>query len=137
MRLRLSLVITLTVAPLLANQDKPISAVGKCCVSDANGLSSKPFKALLVKTEPIQSPCCAKMLHIKGTLVLSIAVGTDGEVTCVTYVSGHPLLIGVALDSVKHWNFRPYVAKGRKKNFCGRLTLRLDANEYVVRYEVI
>jgi hypothetical protein len=130
-------VLTLTVASLLATQGKPISAVGKCCVSDANSLSSRQFKALLEKTEPIQSPCCAKMLHIKGTMVLSVAVGIDGEVTCVTYVSGHVLLIGVIIDSVKQWRFRIYVAKGLKKNFCGRLTLRFDADEYVVKYEVI
>jgi outer membrane biosynthesis protein TonB len=134
MLLRFSLVIALTIAPLLANQDKP---VGNCCGLDADSMSSQKFKALLEKTEPILAPCCGNTLHIKGTMVLSIAVDTDGEVTCVAYVSGHPLIIGVAIDSVRHWKFRPHVVKGLKKKFCGRIALRFEANEYAVRYEVI
>ena len=77
------------------------------------------------------------MLHFKGTMVLSIAVDADGEVTCVAYVSGHPLLIAVAIDSVKRWKFQPYVAKGRKTNFCARIALQIEANEYAVKYKVI
>ena len=77
------------------------------------------------------------MLHIKGTMVLSIAVDTDGQVTCVAYVSGHPLIIGVAIDSVSQWRFSPYSVKGLKKNFYGRVALRYEANEGAVKYEVI
>jgi hypothetical protein len=77
------------------------------------------------------------MLDIKGTLVLSIVVGSDGEVICVEYVSGHPLLLGVAIDSLRRWSLRPYAVKGRKRKFCGRIGLRYEANEGAVKYEVI
>jgi outer membrane biosynthesis protein TonB len=134
MLFQFSLMVALTFASLLANQEK---SVAKCCTSEADRLSPQRIKALLDKTKPIHSPCCADMLRIRGTIVLSIAVGTDGEVTCVAYVSGHPTIIGVAIDSVRQWRFRPHAVKGLKKNFCGRVALRYEATEHAVKYEVI
>jgi len=103
----------------------------------SDSFSQKTIKALIDKTEPIHPPCCAEMLHIKGTLVLSIAVGSNGEVICVEYVSGHLLLIGVAIDSLRRWDFRPHAVKGQKRKFCRRIGLRYEANEVAVKYEVI
>jgi hypothetical protein len=62
-----SLIVALTFASLLADQQKPVT---HCCPSDAARLSQKQIKVLLDKTEPIHAPCCAEMLHIKGTMVL-------------------------------------------------------------------
>jgi len=128
MLLRLTLVIALTSAPLLANH---------CCTPGVDKLPPKQVKTLLDKTEPIQAPCCGSNVHIKGTIVLAIAVDANGEVTCVTLVSGHPLIIASAIDSVRRWKFRPYAVKGVKKSFCGKVTLRYEATEYAVKYEVI
>ena len=50
-------------------------------------------------------------------------------------VSGHPLIIGVAIDSVRRWKFEPYASKGVKKGFCGQLALRFQANEHAVKYK--
>ncbi len=134
MLLRLSLIIALTSAPVLANPQVPAA---HCCTSDSERLSPKKVKALLDKTEPIQVPCCAEMLHLKGTMVLSLAVGTDGGVTCVEIVSGNPLLFGVAIDSVRQWRFRPYAVKGQKRKFCGRIALCYEATEDGVKYTVV
>jgi len=70
-------------------------------------------------------------------MVVSILADTDGEVTCVEYVSGHPLFIAVTIDSIRSWKFSSYTVKGLKKKFCGRITLRFEANEYAVKYKVI
>jgi outer membrane biosynthesis protein TonB len=134
MRFQFSLMVALALAPLLTSQEKPVT---HCSASDAERVSQKTIKALIDKTEPIHPPCCAELLHNKGTLVLSIVVGSDGEVICVEYVSGHPLLIGVAIDSLRRWSFRPHAVKGQKRKFCGRIGLRYDANEGAVKYEVI
>ena len=134
MLFRFTLVIALTCTPIVANQEKPVR---NCCATDADRFSPQQIEALLERTEPIDAPCCADMLHIKGTMVVSIAVGTDGDVTCVEYVSGHPLIIGVTLDSVRQWRFRAYAVKGLKKKFCGRITLHFEANEHAVKYRVI
>jgi hypothetical protein len=84
--------------------------------------SPKQVNTLLDKTEPIQGLCLGHNLHIKGTIVLAIVVDANGEVTCATVVSGHPLIIGTAIDSVRRWKFRPYAANGVKKSFCGKVT---------------
>ncbi len=76
------------------------------------------------------------MLHINGTIVLEISVDSKGEVTCVRVVSGHPLIVGVAIDSVRRWKFQAYATEGIKKSFCGKVALRFQANEHRVKYRV-
>ena len=78
MRFRLSLSVVLTSLPLLANQ---------CCLAESPRLSPKRLKILILTTEPIPAPCCAKVLHIKGTIDLSMSVNPDGDVTCVEMIS--------------------------------------------------
>ena len=89
------------------------------------------------RTEPIHAPCCADMLHIRGTVALAISVDPKGNVACVRTVSGHPLIIGVAIDSVRQWKYEPYASQGVKKAFCGQAALRFQANEYGVKYKII
>lgn len=66
-----------------------------------------------------------------------ISVDANGEVICVTVVSGHPLIINSAIDSVRRWKFRPYAVGGLKKSFCGKVSLRYEATDYAVKYEVV
>ena len=51
-------------------------------------------------------------IHVDGNVVLEILIDREGNVTEAVVVSGHPLLIGAALDAVKQWKYRPYVFKG-------------------------
>jgi TonB family protein len=67
------------------------------------------------QTAPIHAPCRAEMLHISGTVVLAISVDPQGNVACVQSLSRHPLIIGVAIDSVRQWKFEPYTSHGVKK----------------------
>src|SRR5215469_16567896 len=86
---------------------EPAKFAPACCERESERLSRRQMKALVKKTEAIQAPCCADMLHINGSVVLTITVDPSGNVTCVQVVSGHPLIIGVAIDSVRRWKFRP------------------------------
>lgn len=131
---RLVLIVALASVLLMPNEQQPVPA---CCQNDSQGLSQQQLTALVKKTEPIKVPCCANMLHISGTVILTVSVDTDGSVTCVQLVSGHPLIIGVGIASVRHWKFRPYISREVKKSFCGQLSLRLQANEYRVRYKIL
>jgi outer membrane biosynthesis protein TonB len=108
-----------------------------CCEPECEKLSPRQVKALVEKTEPIHAPCCADMLHISGTAVLRISVDPKGNVACVQMVSGHPLIIGVAIDSVRQWKFQPYTFEGVKKSFCGQVALRFQANEHGVKYKIV
>ena len=112
MNLRLLLLVALASVFLMANEQKQVPS---CCEPESEKLSQSKVKALVKKTEPIHAPCCADMLHISGTVVLAISVDPQGNVACVQTVSGHPLIIGVAIDSVRQWKFEPYTSQGVKK----------------------
>jgi outer membrane biosynthesis protein TonB len=118
----------------MANGQKQVP---NCCEPGSEKLSQSKLKALVKQTGPIHAPCCADMLHISGTIVLAISVDPKGNVACVQTVSGHPLIIGVAIDSVRQWKFEPYTSQGVKKPFCGQVALRFQANEYGVKYKII
>jgi outer membrane biosynthesis protein TonB len=126
--------LSVLVSPLTANSQGEVPA---CCGPESAKLSQSQVGALVEKTEPIQAPCCAGMLHINGTVVLTISVDAKGNVTCVQMVSGHPLIVGVAIDSVRHWTFQPYGPKGAKKSFCGQVALRFQVNESGVKYKIV
>jgi len=131
---RLALVLALSPLLLAASEKSPAQ---NCCESDDTSLSQKQITDLLDKTKPIQPPCCGHGLHIEGVIVSAISVNTKGHVTCVTVVSGHPLITWVAIDSIRRWKFRPYAVNRVKRNFCGRVSIHYEATEYGVKYEVI
>jgi outer membrane biosynthesis protein TonB len=120
------LTVILTSALLAAEQQKPVVP---CREPDVRKLSATRVKSFLDKTERIQAPCCAHMLHIRGKITLTISVDSDGAVTCVALVSGHPLIVSHAIDSVKSWKFRPYVERGLRQGFRETISLRYNASE--------
>jgi hypothetical protein len=134
MPLRLLSLFALAAVILTANEQKQVP---NCCEPESEKLSQANVKALVKQTEPIHAPCCADMLHINGTVALAISVDSQGNVACVRRVSGHRLIIGVAIDSVRQWKFEPYTSRGVKKAFCGQVALRFQADEYGVKYKII
>ena len=134
MLLRLFLLFALGAALLTAQEQKQVPT---CCEPESAKLSQAQTKALVKKTDPIDAPCCADMLHTNGTIVLEISADPEGDVTCVQMVSGHPLIIGVAIDSVRRWKFQPYGSQGTKKSFCGQVALRFRANEHGVKFKIL
>lgn len=134
MSLRLNALFALIIILPLIGQVKPVP---DCCDSSAANVSPRKVKLMVQKTKPILPPCCAEMLHLVGTVVLAIAVDTDGNVTCLRVVSANPLIAASALNSISKWKFKPYVSDGRKKNFCGRIAVQYEANEREVHYDVV
>jgi TonB family protein len=126
MPLRLLLLFALASVILMANEQKQVP---NCCEPESEKLPQSKVKALVKQTEPIHAPCCAYMLHLRGTVALAISVDPQGNVACVQTVSSHPLIIAVAIDSVRQWKFEPYTSQGVKKPFCGQVALRFQANE--------
>ena len=137
MLLRFVLSLALVSVLLTSNGEKQVSApVLTCCEPEAEKLSQPQIKSLVKKTEPINAPG-ADMLHINGTIVLEISVDPRGDVTCVQMVSGHPLMIGVAIDSVRRWKFQPYSSQGTRRSFCGQIAIRFEASEHRVKYKIL
>lgn len=57
-------------------------------------------------------PVLAKQAHVQGTVVLWAIISPEGTVEELKVISGHPLLIPAALESVKKWRYRPTLLNG-------------------------
>jgi periplasmic protein TonB len=61
---------------------------------------------IILQPQPVY-PALARQARIQGTVVLHAIIGTDGRVNELLVISGHPLLVQAALDSVKQWRYQP------------------------------
>jgi protein TonB len=66
---------------------------------------------LLRKVEP-KYPIIARQARIQGQVVLAAIIDRQGAITNLQVVSGHPMLIGAAIEAVKEWRYRPYLLNG-------------------------
>lgn len=63
--------------------------------------------ALLVNRVMPEYPAVARIARISGTVVLHAIIAKDGTVQELSFVSGPPLLMKAAMDSVRQWRYRP------------------------------
>jgi len=69
-------------------------------------------QALLIsKVNPVYPPD-AREQHIQGVVRLKVNIDTEGNVSTLELISGHPLLAPAAIDAVKQWKYRPYLLNG-------------------------
>ena len=66
----------------------------------------------LIKLVPPKYPSLAKQSRVQGTVVLEATLREDGTVDAIRVVSGHPLLVHAAIDSVKQWRYEPTLLNG-------------------------
>jgi protein TonB len=66
---------------------------------------------LIAFAEP-EYPVTAKTRGIEGTVVLDAVIDRDGAITEVSVRTGHPLLAESALETVRHWRYRPTTVNG-------------------------
>lgn len=69
-------------------------------------------QAKLIRRAVVVYPPIAKTAHIQGTVVLRAIIAKDGTVKELTYVSGPPLLMRSAMESVKQWRYKPTLFNG-------------------------
>jgi protein TonB len=61
---------------------------------------------IISQPQPVY-PALARQARIQGDVVLHAIIGQDGRVNELQVISGHPLLVKAALDSVKQWRYQP------------------------------
>jgi periplasmic protein TonB len=71
----------------------------------------KPPKPIYMPT-PIY-PVLAKQTHVRGVVQIDAVLDTDGTVSEMKVVSGHPLLIQAAIDAVRTWKYEPSYLNGQ------------------------
>jgi TonB family protein len=83
--------------------------------TDKGTTAVKPEQAeenLVKKVAPIYPPL-AKQVRIQGKVRLKAVISKTGMVESVNVVSGHPLLVQAAVDAVKQWQYKPFLADGQ------------------------
>ena len=72
-------------------------------------LSSGVTDGLLIhKITPLY-PTLARQAGIQGQVLLQATIGRDGTIQNLQLVSGHPMLVGAAINAVRQWRYRPYL----------------------------
>ena len=70
------------------------------------------IKGNLLQSEPAICPALAQQARISGNVIMHAVIGQDGLVQGLRAVSGHPMLIQPAMNTVRHWTFRPWLLNG-------------------------
>lgn len=66
---------------------------------------------VIFKPSP-QYPPLARNAHIQGIVRLRAVVGTDGTISDLKLIQGHPLLVPEAMKAVSRWRYRPTLLNG-------------------------
>lgn len=86
--------------PILPVAPKPAVAVLRVSnISEGN---------LIRKVQPAYPPL-AQSARIQGVVLLQAVISRQGTIEHLKVLTGHPLLVGAALEAVSQWRYRPYV----------------------------
>jgi len=66
---------------------------------------------LIYRVQPTYPPL-ARAARIQGTVLLRAIISRNGTIENLQTISGHPMLVGAALDAVRQWRYRPYILNG-------------------------
>lgn len=96
-------------AEFVPNQDQPPSpAQGPTRVRvDGEVQAAK----IIDQPQPIYPPM-ARQTHVVGNVVLHAIIRKDGRVGQMEVVSGHPLLVQSAIETVRKWRYQPTLLNG-------------------------
>jgi protein TonB len=67
------------------------------------------------------------MTHTSGIVTLEAIINEEGNVTKLTVLSGHPLLVEAAREAVMRWKYSPTILNGEAVPVCAmvKITFRI------------
>lgn len=91
----------------------PLSRIPCPRISDPKAFTAETHQSShrIAYAEPAYPPQ-ARTLGIQGKVVLDAVIGKDGIVQSLSARSGDPLLAESALQTVRHWAYRPTTVNG-------------------------
>jgi len=102
-----------TPPPLLPPSAPPEPPPGEPDIKPPVVVGGRVEPAELIKqTQPVY-PMVARTARVEGTVVLEGTVNVEGRVENLQVVSGHPMLVDAARDTVRKWKYRPAKLNGR------------------------
>jgi protein TonB len=63
---------------------------------------------LIYKVQPVYPPL-ARSARIQGSVLLRAIISRSGTIENLNVISGHPMLVGAAINAVRQWRYRPYI----------------------------
>lgn len=81
-------------------------------------------------------PLMARQTGIEGRVTALANISTDGEITSVADVKGHPLLGSAVSDALKEWHFDPPGKGGAQIEITFLFALRGSRDQRVLSYKV-
>jgi protein TonB len=75
-------------------------------------VSTEVQQGKLLVAIPPEYPPLARQARIQGTVRLEAVVATDGTLSQLNVLDGHPLLISAAIEAVTKWRYRPTLLNG-------------------------
>jgi protein TonB len=97
--------------PVPVTGNYPVMPVASKRVDKIFRTSSILQGSLIRKLEP-KYPQLAIAARIQGPVVLAAVISKAGTIENLRLVSGHPMLVGAAIDAVSQWRYRPYILNG-------------------------
>jgi protein TonB len=99
---------------VLSSGNQPLPAAPRRPVSDAPLRVGGNVQApRLVRNVQPTYPALARETRVQGTVVLDCVIDEHGNVTELKLVSGHPLLVGAAMEAVRQWKYQPTLLNGQ------------------------
>jgi periplasmic protein TonB len=85
-------------------------------------------QGLLIRDVKPIYPRLAQAAGVQGEVVLQAVIGRDGQIENLHAISGNPLLVKAALDSVQQWRYRPYLLNGEPVEVETQITVRFTVS---------
>ena len=91
-------------------------------------LTAAELAPLVVKSPQPVYPSIARSARLSGSVAVRLVVSEKGAVTLAAPVSGPVMLQGAAVDSAKHWVFRPLLVGAQPAPFTVDLNAEFNLN---------
>lgn len=109
----IGLIVVCGVLSSLLPQTAPRTQVGLASwVSDQAENDDAAVEPMAIRLINPAFPKQVKKKRMHGQIVLSVTIQTDGSVKNVSVVSGHPAVLGAALEAVRRWRYLPAMHNG-------------------------
>jgi len=109
-----------------------------CRQDGAVQLSAAQTKASLRHATPIKSPLLWSSMRITdAVLVFKVRSDQDGNIACIRAISGHPIILAGAIESLKSWKFRPNKVDGQRRPIYGTIVLGVSCCKHGIESKVL
>lgn len=80
---------------------------------------------LIYKVQPFYPPL-ARQARIQGSVLLRAIISRSGTIEDLSVISGHPMLVGAAIEAVRQWRYRPYILNDEPVEVETRVTVNFS-----------